>query len=483
MRAIVFFGLVTVFLAACSDSGAAGPANGVAQLSGTWRGTIDNAGTPLEMIFHIEQTDAGVSVTLDVPAQSAENLPVRSITREGRQVRMQAPLLGATYEGELSEDAGTISGTWEQNGAEVSLTLSRTDADQTAGLSRPQTPESHPYQTRDLTFTNTEADIEFGATVTWPSGDGPFPGVVLISGSGQQDRNHEIYGHQTFAVLADALTRAGYAVLRYDDRGVGESGGAQSLGEATTESFAQDARAAYERLAALAQVDAGRVGLAGLSEGGSIAPMVAALLRDASASGDPVSGERAVGPPAFLVLLGASAVPGDELMMAQTRAILEASGAGQAQIDAAADANRRIYDIVLSDISDEEAADRVRSVMEDLGVASRQIDAQVAALTSRWYRAFLRYNPAPLLGELTQPVLALYGELDTQVPADVNAPAMREALSAAPTDRNRVRVLDGVNHLLQPATTGSTAEYSQIEVTVAESVLEAITSWLDEVVE
>ena len=480
MRRLALIGTITIFFAACTNTQSLDSPEGLGRLVGTWRGTMDNAGVPLQMVFHVRQTDAGVSVSIDVPAQNAENLPVRTITRERQNVRMEAPLLGATYTAELSDDATQMQGTWEQNGLNVALTLVRTNGDsgvdQPAASSRaarrPQTPRPpFPYQSLELTFKNEQEGISFGATVTYPSGEGPFPGVVLISGSGQQDRNHSLFGHQTFAVLADALTRSGMAVLRYDDRGVGESGGAESLAGVTSESFARDVLSAYQRLSSLPYVDASRVGLAGLSEGGSIAPMIVEMSRRAPGS---------IAPPHFLVLLGASAVPGDALMMAQSRALLEASGAGEEQIRSAAQANRAVYDVALSDLSDEQAAEAIRAILEDLGLSDDQIAAQVAALTSAWYRSFLRYNPAPVLKELDQAVLALYGALDVQVPPQQNAPAMREALSAAPTERFSVEVIEGVNHLLQPANTGSPSEYGQIETTIAESVLTAITSWLSQ---
>jgi pimeloyl-ACP methyl ester carboxylesterase len=431
------------------------------------------------MIFRIAPADGGVSVTLDVPAQSARNLPVRTITRESDQVTMSAPLLGAEYEAELEEGGTRMTGTWSQNGAEISLDLALEDPDsanasESEAQRRPQTPEPpFPYEVERVTFQNREDDIEFGATVTYPSGDGPFPAVVLISGSGQQDRNHEILGHQTFAVLADAFTRAGVAVLRYDDRGVGESTGGETLTSATTVSFARDARAAFSHLASLSFVDSERVGLVGLSEGGSIAPLV---VRQIASSSAPVDS------PAFLILLGASALPGDELMMAQSRAILEASEATAEQVAATAEANRAIYDIVLSDRSRDEAEAAIRERLQELGMARQQIDAQVASLLSPWYRAFLRYDPASELRALDQPVLALYGSLDTQVPPSQNAAVMRELLETAPVDRYEVRVIEGVNHLLQPATTGSPAEYGQIEITVAASVLTAVTEWAMDVV-
>jgi hypothetical protein len=301
--------------------------------------------------------------------------------------------------------------------------------------------------------------------------------VVLVSGSGQQNRDEEIFGHKPFLVLADALTRAGIAVLRYDDRGVGGSGGGETLPTATSRDFAGDAAYALRFLMERPYVDRDRTGLVGHSEGALIAAMIAGSVEEVPTGAEPLPIDV---DPAFVVMLAGNGVPGDELLMLQSAAVLRAAGASEDAVQQAARANRRLYDIVLADIPREEAAEQIAQIMGELGMNEDQIHAQQQQLLAPWFEFFLRYDPEEAVRRIDVPVLALVGELDVQVPPEQNIPALRDALEAAPTNDYAVRELEGLNHLLQPAQTGGVDEYAKIETTIAPEALDLMSGWIAE---
>ncbi|MFP4115010.1 MAG: alpha/beta hydrolase family protein [Spirochaetota bacterium] len=455
---------------------------------GDWRGAIRVNGQELPLVFHISRTDGELTATMDSPAQAAAGIPVDRVRYADGSLELRMTALGATYVG-TPNDAGTeIAGTFRQSGMELELNLTRsgeaerrTRADASspaAAPRRPQEPEPpFPYVSQNVTFVNEDAGVELAGTVTRPDGDGPFPAAVLISGSGRQNRNEEIMGHKPFLVLADALTRAGVAVLRYDDRGVGGSGGAGTVAEATARDFAGDAAYALRFLSGRPYVDPGRAGLVGHSEGALIAAMIAGEVHETPAGTDPLPIEV---DPAFVVMLGGEGVPGDELLMMQSAALLRASGASEEYTDRIARANRKVYDILLSDTPRDEAAEQVAQIQRELGMNDEQIAVQRSALFSPWFDFFLRYDPAHALQRIEVPVLAVIGELDRQVPPEGNLPEIRSALESAPTDDYTVRELAGLNHLLQPAETGGIEEYSRIETTIAPEALELVTGWIGE---
>jgi pimeloyl-ACP methyl ester carboxylesterase len=356
----------------------------------------------------------------------------------------------------LSEDGNTIDGSWSQ-GASLPLVLTR--GAPLPPPRRPQTPaKPYPYREEDVTFTNSAAAISLAGTLTIPNGTGPFPAVLLITGSGAQDRNESLLGHQPFLVLADYLTRHGIEVLRVDDRGVGKSGG--NFAAATSDDFATDVEAGVTFLQSRREVDQRRLGLIGHSEGGLIAPMVAVR-------------NKAV---RFIVLMAGPGVPGDEIIIEQARLIAIASGLPPESAQQNAIQERAILDLVKQE-HDPAALERaLRDKLAGLGMPPVQIDAQVKGLTSPWYRFFIGYNPAPALAKVTCPVLAINGEKDLQVPPAQNLPALRRVLASNPAAH--IEEIPGVNHLFQTATTGSPTEYATIEETIAPVVLEKISSWI-----
>ena len=327
---------------------------------------------------------------------------------------------------------------------------------------RPQDPvKPYPYRAEDLTYANAGAGIHLAATLTIPNGKGPFPAVVLITGSGQQDRDESLMGHKPFLVLSDYLTRKGIAVLRSDDRGAGGSGG--DFGAATTADFATDVEAAVAYLKTRREVDPHRIGLAGHSEGGVIAPMVAARNRDI----------------AFIVMLAGPGVSGDRIIVAQVVAGAEAAGMSHEAAAAAGVQQKRILDLVEQEKDTQVIREKLGAELK--GMPAAQVDNIVKQMTSPWYRYFLTYDPAPALRRVTCPVLALNGEKDTQVPPNLNLPAIRKALEEGRNKNFEVDELPGLNHLFQHAKTGAVSEYAQIEETFAPEALDKIAAWIGRV--
>ncbi len=416
----------------------------------------------LQVVFHVEPGEDGLTATMDSPDQGATGIPVSDVTVAGDSVTLAVDRIGGTYEGVLAGDS-QIDGQWTQGGRSFPLTLTPADESDTAPPPRPQHPEPpYPYVADSVTFRNESAGITLAGTLTRPESEGPHPAVVLVSGSGPQDRNSEVFDHKLFHVLADHLTRQGMAVLRYDERGVGASEG--RFTGATSEDFASDVAAAVRFLRARPAINSDAVGLLGMSEGGFVAPMVHTRFEAVD----------------FLVLMAGPGVPGHEILVEQGAKMASVQGAPSAVVDSARSVQRRLMRAIRTASDSAEIAARVRPMLKAQGLPNAQIRSQIEQVTSPWFRFFVRHDPAPTLRQVNVPVLALYGSKDLQVPPEQNAGPMRTALQGGPSDDVTVRVLDGLNHLFQPAETGLPTEYTQIETTMAPEALEAVSGWIRE---
>lgn len=447
---------------------------------GSWEGKLDvGGGNQLTLRFNVAlDEDGALTGTMDSPDQGANGLPLTSASFEDGVLTLVAGGVpgSPTVTGALSENGTTFSATFSQGGGSIPLELVKLDGPPPPP-SRPQEPKPpYPYQVEDVTFPNESADIRLAGTITFPEGAGPFPGVVLVSGSGPQDRDEALMGHKPFHVLADHLTRQGIAVLRFDDRGVGDSEGEFST--ATSEDFATDAIAAASYLVSRPEVADERVGVAGHSEGGLIAPMALGLSDEI----------------AYIVLLAGPGVSGQDILREQQKLIATAAGADPQVIDL----NARVLDAaakVIADESDPDVAEpiireAIRAEIDKLSPEFRAaagdalgetlVDQTVKQMNSVWFRFFLGYDPRPALEAVTVPVLALFGEKDLQVPPSQSAPEMEAAFERSGHSDATVLVLPGLNHLFQEAETGEMTEYAQIEQTMSPAALQAISSWIQE---
>ncbi|MDF1522180.1 MAG: alpha/beta fold hydrolase [Trueperaceae bacterium] len=425
-----------------------------------------------------DEAGAGLTGTIDIPAQGLEAFPLADVVLDGDQIGFVMPGVPGdpTFVGTL--DGDRIEGTFTQSGQAFPYFLER--GDEPMAL-RPQEPlPPFPYDEEEVAFAS--GDVTLAGTLTLPPGDGRAPAVLLMTGSGPQDRNEEILGHKPFLVIADHLTRAGYAVLRVDDRGVGGSTGSDT--DATYEELLGDVLAGVALLRDHPRVDPERVGLLGHSQGGFLAPAAAV-----EADGDV----------AFVILMAGPSVDGFQTLLAQNERIIELAmrAANPAVTDeAVADAVASQFaflealHVLLQDGDLEGARALVRTRVEeeleatpadrrpDDATIEQIIAANQAATASPSFRAFVLFDPRPYLEQLTVPTLAFFGGLDVQVLAEQNEGPMREALAAAGNPDATVVTFAGLNHLMQPATTGSVDEYGAIATTIDPIVLETITDWL-----
>jgi pimeloyl-ACP methyl ester carboxylesterase len=439
-----------------------------------YSGELRGPGLPaMVMTLVFAQTPGGSWVGhLDVPGQGLMGFPLLNVTFGDGVVSALVAMVPfpAQIEGTIDADERRITGRFKQGPFDLELDFALDEGYAGPALARPQHPKPpFPYPVKDVTIEHPQGFVLAG-TVTVPDGDGPFPGAVLISGSGAQDRDETILGHKPFLVIADYLTRHGIAVLRYDDRGTGGSTG--SFADATTEDLATDTAAALAFLKKVERVDPARVGLIGHSEGGIIAPMVA-------------SADDGV---AFIVLLAGPGVRGDDLLRRQQRLILEAAEADSETIARMRAQQEAFFKLVLDGADEAALRDALRPMIKEqiaaMGVESRDsepvqqlIESQVRQQASPWMRYFITYDPRPALERVKCPVLALNGTLDLQVWHEQNLPEIAKAVRAGGGDVT-IRRYDGLNHLFQPAQTGSIMEYGAIETTFDEAVLADMTEWI-----
>ena len=429
-------------------------------IDGAWMGTLDLGAVKLRVVFHIVNTEDGLVATLDSPDQGQKGLPTTSVTRDGTSLKIEARAIGGVYEGKIAADLSSIDGTFTQMGASHRLLLKRVKDQAELELKRPQNPtRPYPYREEEVSYENKGANVTLAATLTVPEGKGPFPAVLLITGSGPQDRDESLLGHKPFLVLSDYLTRHGIAVLRADDRGTGKSSG--NFASATTADFATDAESGVAYLKTRSEVDPRKIGLIGHSEGGVVAPMVAARSKDV----------------AFIVMMAGTGVPGDQVLQAQGEAIDVASGKDPAEAALNATKERQMLQLVETEKDPSVLESKLKQRMSGT-IPDAQIGMAIEKITSPWMRYFLTYDPATALRKVNCPVLAINGSLDKQVLPNQNLPAIRKALEQAGNKHAEIDELPGLNHLFQTAKTGAPSEYAEIEETISPVALEKISGWI-----
>ena len=464
---IVYLAATILIPMLCARTGGAETQN----IEGIWIGTLKVSTAELRIVFKISRNESGsLAATMDSPDQRAENIPMDEVTFENHRLHLGLKLVQGKYDGVMNED-GSVEGTWQQSGLKVPLLLKRTD--EAPKLHRPQEPKKpYPYIEEEVTYQNEEAGIRLAGTLTIPHSKGPFPAVILITGSGGQDRNETVFGHRPFLVLADYLTRKGIAVLRVDDRGVGGSTG--NLLESTIEDFAGDVLTGVNYLMSRKEIDPERIGLIGHSEGGDIAPIAAVQSSDV----------------AFIVLMAGTGLTLEKSMYLQDDFILKTAGASDEVLALQRSSSEQIFEILRHEKDITIAEKKIRDIMtyflgklnkeekDALGASEATIEIQLKALFSRWFRFFLTYDPKPTLIKVKCPVLAINGQLDLQVPPKENLSAIEEALKAGGNTNYTIQELPKHNHMFQRAQTGAISEYSQIEETISPIALEVITKWI-----
>lgn len=439
-------------------------------IEGQWNGVLKVQGIQLRLVFNIEKTESGYKSTMDSPDQAAFGIPVNSTTFQNGTLKITISNARIEYEGTLDEDQ-IIIGVFTQAGQPFPLNLTKGEISKEESK-RPQEPtKPYPYISEDLTFENSIDGITLAGTLTLPKTGSNFPAVVLISGSGPQNRDEELMGHKPFLVLSDYLTRNGIAVLRYDDRGTGKSTG--NHGQATSADFANDAEAAFAYLKTREEIDPKKIGLAGHSEGGIIAPKVAVANKEV----------------AFLILMAGTGIPGDELLLLQQRMLGKASGMTENQLIENDIISKKAFELVknsnslerdLFDLMSETFRNIPKNQIPNGMTEADFVNAQVNQMTSPWMQYFIQYDPSPTLEKVTCPVLAINGSKDLQVAPKENLEAIKSALERGGNNQVTTVEIPELNHLFQESTTGMPSEYASIEQTFSPIAMEEILQWINE---
>jgi hypothetical protein len=440
-------------------------------IEGTWQGNLEvQPGKKMLFIFNISESEKELITKLDIPSQDLKQLQPKSTTFVDGNLMIDASNLGFKFNGKWDNTSGEIEGTFQEGLNTVPLILNKEEVVKQVNIpKRPQEPtKPYPYQVQEVKINNPENGITLAGTLTLPkvSSRKP-PGVILISGSGPQDRDENFMGHRPFLVLADYLTRKGIAVLRFDDRGVGKSTG--DFEKATTADFSDDVLSAITFLKNRTDIDTGRIGLIGHSEGAIIAPKVANTTDDL----------------AFIIMLAGTGTLGKEVSLVQAMDYRNFPVNDEKQYEAYV---KKAIDIAASEKDSDVVKKELKSFYQNsellASILPANIDKEefienlVKSRTNPWIRYFYNYDPTQEIREIDIPALVLYGSNDTQVPPKYHMKPVKEALRESNSKNHEVLLMDGLNHLFQESKTGHISEYSQIEQTISPRVLEKISNWI-----
>jgi len=429
-----------------------------AQIEGTWSGNIEIPNNNLPLVIHIKNQNNELKAAFDSPNQGAFDIPIPEINFTNNVLTFKFPAMLISYEGKLENNL--IKGTFTQSGQSFPLNLSKGEFK----INRPQEPKApFGYKTEDVKFLNKKDNIKLAGTLTMPNEGGKFPAVILIAGSGANDRNEELFNHKPFMVIADYLTKNGYVVLRYDKRGVSESEG--DFSQATTLDFATDAEAGIDFIKTLKNVDQNKIGIIGHSEGGMVAQMIAAKNNKID----------------FVISMAGPGIENDKLMLIQKKQIEKNLGYNEDEVNDNQKLFGNIYDIMKKNISNEEAEKEIRTLLKNNPKFKDSDENDLKSLTqlphSVWFREFIKYNPENNLKKIKAKTFVINGEKDVQVTSKVNLDGWKKGL--AHNKKASFKSYPNLNHLFQESETGMPNEYGSIETTIEPYVLEDILNWLN----
>ncbi len=441
------------------------------EIAGKWLGKL-NVGIELRLVFNFEISGDTIFTTIDSPDQGVNGIPTEKTTYIKEEINVSIPMIGGSFTGKFIADSIIINGIWTQAGGSLPIKLSKVDS--VEPIKRKQNPiKPYPYKEEEVVFKNKSADSVFLAgTLTIPQGSGPFKAVILVSGSGAQNRDEFILGHSPFLVLSDRLTRKGIIVLRYDDRGVASSTG--NFNNATTLDFASDADAAVKYLKSRKDLNISEIGIAGHSEGGLIAPITATENKNVD----------------FIVLLAGPGIPGDSILNLQGDLIAKASGFTDSMIYYYSAIRHSIIKVVKEENDMQVITQKIISlnkeflrttpqyILDQMQMSAKDSTSAVDFYANVWTKYFLSFDPRPTIEKLKIPVLALNGTSDLQVPYKENLMAIEEALKKSDSKNYKILEMKALNHLFQVSESGSPAEYSSLEETFNEEAMKIIANWI-----
>ncbi|MBA4405735.1 alpha/beta hydrolase [bacterium] len=445
---------------------------------GHWEGKLKMLTMNLEIQIRVEKTNRALKGYMSIPSQKLKDYQLPVFTFKKSKLHFELPSQAgiANFDGELKSDS--IKGKILQAGIQGSFYLVKGTGEKTAVEKEVKPDEPLPYLEEEVAFKS--GRILLAGTLTIPKEDNKYPAVILLTGNGPQNRDEDIFGFKVFQRIADYLTRKGFAVLRYDDRGVGGSTG-NSM-QSTTEDFAEDAKSAIEFLKKQKNIDIRKIGFIGHSEGATIAAMVASGSADV----------------AFIVLMSGSGVSGADVLLEQQKLILKSSGVSDSLIEQNLELQRKINSELISDKDLNDLRNDIQAFAEkDFETLSTEIKAsiqdkktyinttvqsQIFMFNNPWFRSFVKYNPASAIKKVKVPVLMTFGELDMQVPTAQNKPKMEEALSLGGNKNYKSVVFPKANHLYQEAKTGSPGEYNELKKEFLPGFLETIEEWISQII-
>ena len=445
---------------------------GQSVVDGTWSGAIEIMGEKFDFTVHFKTDGGNIHGTMDVPIQGATGLPLKEILLDGSKIsfKLETPQAVAAFTGII--EGGKISGEFEQAGMAGTFALTRSEEKTKSEPDKPKEPL--PYEEEEVTFRN--GDIKFAGTLMLPKKQGRHPAVIMITGSGPQNRYEELFGWKVFQGIADHFTRNGIAVLLYDDRGMGGSGG--NVFDVTTEDFATDALAALGYLQSRGDINPREIGLCGHSEGGIVAPFAAAKSSEV----------------AFIICISGTGVPGKDILLKQTELIARANGEPEEKIRESVNNIETIISLINESRGEEEIKKKIGEIVEiqiaamteeqKKGVKDLEefrkgmVDELHKQFAGPWFQFFLKLDPAPILEKVKCPVLLTFGELDLQVPAEWSKEAMVKALERGGNKNFQARIFPKANHLYQAAETGSPSEYTGLPKEFVPGFLEFMSGWI-----
>lgn len=446
---------------------------GQSKFPGYWQGDLKSEMSTLTMVFNIEEKAGKLNTIATIPQQIIVDYKNTKTNVKGDSLFIVFPAFKAEYRGVINSSGDKTEGVWLQNGESISLVLDRKDENSVFRIVRTQEPlKPYPYFEQELSFENKKAKIKLSGTLTLPDTNGKYPVVVLVSGSGPQDRNEELAKHKPFLVIADYLTRHGIAVYRYDDRGVGKSQG--KFQDATTLDFANDAEAALNMVKNHRNIDSRNMGIIGHSEGGIIAFILASKMKDLK----------------FAIALAGVTIPCDQLLVLQQSKILLGNKVPEEVVDAIAGMNTRIYDMLKTEKNIDTAYKKAFAIYDDImlqfdsatlkkyAINKQMTRASVALGFDKWFSTFIRFKPVDYLEKMKTNVLALFGSKDVQVPAAENEDFFKQYAKTAKGKTAESKIFVGMNHLFQKCKTGLPDEYAMIEETIDPEVLAYLENWI-----
>ncbi|MCP4612189.1 MAG: alpha/beta fold hydrolase [Planctomycetes bacterium] len=439
-------------------------------IDGIWSGTLKVPGAELRIALTISKSDTGeYSATMVSVDQGSGEIPMDEVKYENHNLIIKNTQIGIVFEGRIDVNTKTFTCEFRQGPGKFPVIFHKVD--KLPAISRPQEPKRpYPYNEEQVKYENQNAGIEIAGTLTYPKTGGPFPVVILLTGSGPQNRDEEVFGHKPFLILSDYLTRQGIAVLRADDRGVGGTTGV--FKGSTTVDFADDALAGIRYLQSRREINANQIGLVGHSEGGMMAPIAASKSQDVS----------------FIVLIAGPGIRLDDIVLFQKELKWKKAGMSEEDLKLHRSWHKNVADIIIKDISDDAAADEIRALYSNLtkdeksrlNKTPESLEGEINSVVEPWRRYGYRYDPESVLLKVKCPVLAINGSKDMQVVAGENLNAIEKALKAGGNTNYMIKELQGLNHLLQTAATGEESEYIKIEETMSPAAMKIIADWIKE---